>query len=278
MKTLFTSFTLVALTFFAAAQVEAQSGVPAPPTTGPRSIQMFQGGTQSVWACVYPPTTYSDGTPIKNGTPVKIKVYRSYDGGKTFSSRVTVLSGGSGFVGQGQAGSRKKPWIDAKLQVPVDNKAPYTVVLGMTVVVGKNESALTVSNLTFRYYPSLQVYGSPSDAPGNDSKKGTKPGKGHGPLHGTWTLNKDTAVFIRENGNKVTGTMTRDLQQASITGTRSGNRYNLTLTIGQDGKLYKVALNLTVASNGKSISGTASMEGESFPLTFKINGRNLTIS
>ena len=279
MKTLTTTFTAFALTIFAAVQVQAQTSTPSAPPTGPRSIQMFQGGSQNVWAAVYPPTTYADGSPIKSGTPVKIRVYRSYDGGKTFKTRVSVLSGGSGYVGQGKAGSKKKPWIDMKLKVPVDNKAPYTVVLGVTAVVGKYESAINVSNLTFRYYPSFQIFGSPSEVTGEDSDKPSKPNSGHGPLHGTWNLNGQGTLVINESGNKVSGVINASGQQlATLSGTRRGNRYSLSVLLTWEGKSYRASVNLNVAKNRKSVSGTATAEGESIPLSFKINGRTLVSS
>jgi hypothetical protein len=269
-----TLFAVAALTVSTTIELNAQSGTPAPPPTGPRSVQMFQGKTQNVWLAVYPPTTYSDGTPIKDGTPVKIKVHRSYDGGKTFKSRVTVVSGGSGFVGQGKAGSKKKPWIDMKVEVPVDNKAPYLVVLGISSVVGKKESAINTSNLTFRYYPSLQIFGSPAEAV-TDEK--STPATGQGPLHGNWDVNGQGTLVINEKGNKVTGTITASGQQlATLSGTRSGNRYSLSLSLTYEGKTYPATVVLNVANDGKSVTGTANADGESIPLSFKINGRKIT--
>ena len=111
---------------------------PSPPLTGPKSVQMFQGGTDHCWIAVYPPPSYIDGQRIPDRTRVRIKVYRSLDGGKTYQSKgVAILSGGHGYVGQGEENARIKRWIDLKLQTPVDNKKPYTVWLGASAVVNQ---------------------------------------------------------------------------------------------------------------------------------------------
>ena len=249
---------------------------PSPPSTGARSIQMFQGKSQNVWIAVYPPKTYANGAPIKPGTPVSIRVRRSFDNGKSFESRVTVVSGGRGFVGQGKAGSKKKPWIDLKLKVPVDNQKPYRVVLGVTAVVGKEESALNTSNLTFQYYPSLKIFPSPPEA---ENGKGIKTGHGSGPLHGTWNLDGQGTLTLQEKGRSVSGTITTQGQQiATLSGTRNGNQYNLAVTLTFEGKKYDAMVNLTVASNGKDLSGTARANGDSIPLKLKIKGRSLVAS
>ena len=94
---------------FAMATVTMAQKTPNPPGTGPFSVRTFAGGTKRVMLAVNPPTTYTDGSAIKQGTGVWIRIYRSMDGGKTFSTRVHMVSGGQGFVGQDKAGSRKKP-------------------------------------------------------------------------------------------------------------------------------------------------------------------------
>ncbi len=124
---------------------------PDPPGTGPFTVQMFVGGTQYTYLALNPPTSYATGSLIPNGTPVTIKLYRSFDLGATYSTAVTIAAGGQGVVGQGPAGSRRMPWIDLTALTPVDCKEPCIVFLAATAVVGGIESAMTTDNLTFRY-------------------------------------------------------------------------------------------------------------------------------
>ncbi len=60
------------------AEQSAAQKTPMPPRTGTFSVQMFQGNTQFCWIAIWPPSTYTDGTPIPPGTPVQIKAYPSY--------------------------------------------------------------------------------------------------------------------------------------------------------------------------------------------------------
>ncbi len=140
---------------------------PDPPRTETYSVQMFQGGTRNCWIAVYPPPSYDDRRPIPDGTKVRIKVYRSYDGGKTYGTRgVAILAGGRGEVGQGEKNARIKRWIDLKLRTAVDGKKPYAVWLAVSAVVNGVESRKTNRYLSFRYKtkdgrPSLIRYETP---------------------------------------------------------------------------------------------------------------------
>jgi hypothetical protein len=150
---------------------------PNPPGTGPFTVQMFLGGTQNTYLCLYPPTTYTDGTPIPNGTGVTIRIYRSATGAPgTFTTPVQILSGGSGSVGQGAAGTRQKPWIDLTVKTPVDCLEPRIVFLAAAAVVNGVEGPQTTNDLSFRYaiggtpgspancYPQLIRYPNPAAA------------------------------------------------------------------------------------------------------------------
>ena len=245
---------------------------PNPPGTGSNTIQMFQGGSQNVWIAVYPPTTFTDGTPIPDGTAVQLRVYRSTDGGQTYSSRVTIDSGGSGFVGQGAAGSRRKPWIDAKLIAPVDNRAPYMVYLAVAAVVGGEEGPMTNANLTFQYYPSLVRYATPpaSEQPDDDQPAGS------GPLNGTYSVDGGS-LTINQRGNRVTGTIVGGGQTvATLSGTYSGGVYRLNASVNYEGQRFSVPLTITM--NGAP-SGTASFtfEGETTTVNFRVSGRSIQV-
>jgi len=153
------------------------AGKPAPPRTSQYSVQMFQGNTQYCWIAVWPPSAYEDGSPIPDGTKVEIRAYRSYDAGKKYGRRgVSVVSGGKGFVGQGEKDARQKRWIDLKLKTPVDNKKPWAVWLAATAVVNGVASKATNRYLTFRYkasetVPRLIRYETPNiDGPGVDDE------------------------------------------------------------------------------------------------------------
>jgi len=135
--------------------VQAQSP-PRPPLTERYSVQMFQGATKDCWIAVWPPAANADGTGIPYGTKVQIKVYRSLDGGKTYTDRdVKIVGGpgtnGEGFVGQGERNPLEKEWIDCKLETPVNDQEPYAVWLAVTAVVNGKESAKNNAFLTFRY-------------------------------------------------------------------------------------------------------------------------------
>jgi hypothetical protein len=131
----------------------AQTGkVPNPPGTGPFSIQLFMGGTEYAMVSVFPPTSYTDGTLIPNGTPVQIKLYRSLTGQPgTFTIGVQIEGGGTGNVGQGAPGTTQKPYIDIKARTPVDCIEPRLVFLAATAVVNGVESPQTTNNLSYRY-------------------------------------------------------------------------------------------------------------------------------
>jgi len=154
--------------------------VPNAPGTGPFTVQMFVGGTQNTYLCVYPPTAYTDGTPIPAGTPVSIRIYRSMSGAPgTFTTAVTIASGGTGTVDQGAAGTQQKPWIDITVLTPVDCIEPRIVFLAASAVIGSTESPQTTDDLSFRYavggapgssancYPALIRYPNPAAALGS---------------------------------------------------------------------------------------------------------------
>ena len=159
------------------AEQSAAQKTPMPPRTGTFSVQMFQGNTQFCWIAIWPPSTYTDGTPIPPGTPVQIKAYPSYNRGKTYGTRgVSTVSGGRGFVDQGEKDARKKRWIDSKLKTPVTHTKPFAVWLAASAVVGGKESRMVNSNLTFRYVgkdgrPRLVRYPTPDiDGVGMDDE------------------------------------------------------------------------------------------------------------
>ena len=244
---------------------------PNPPGTGANSIQMFQGGTQNVWIAVYPPTTYVDGTPIPSGTPVKLKVYRSMDGGTTYGSVVSIESGGSGRVGQGAAGSRTKPWIDAKLSVPVDQEAPYMVYLAVSAIVGGDEGPATNSNLTFRYYPSLVRFA----AVPNDEADDDRPVQ-QGPLNGTCSLDGGS-ITIKQNGKRVTGSVSVGGQVlATLSGTFANGVYSLNAQVSCESTQFSVPV--TISMNGKT-TGTVTVvyEGTSTTRSFVVSGRSIQL-
>lgn len=169
------SVMLAGLMCLSASLREAQAQVPRPPLTERYSVQMFLGGTQNCWIAVWPPSDYADGTPIPFGTEVQIKVYRSYDAGKTYAERdVEIVGGpaadGKGKVGQGERDPREKEWIDCKLKTPVDYNDPFAVWLAVTAIVNGKESEKNNLNLNFRYresstgQPALIRYATPEEA------------------------------------------------------------------------------------------------------------------
>lgn len=248
---------------------------PSPPETGPFSVQMFIGGTTSVYLAVNPPTTFTDGSPIPDGTPVQINVYRSLDNGATYASPVQLLAGGQGRVGQGAFGSQEKPWIDITASTPVDNQPPYVVYLAASCVVNGVESAANVANLTFIYYPDLTRLALPSDAPGSQWTGGGGTGNG-GPLTGTWTLNGQATMTISQEGNAVSGSISGGGQRlGTISGTFDNGQYNLRIIFQAEGETLDVGVVARVSDDRKSVSGTVSMKGESWPFSLNIDGSNL---
>ena len=181
---------------------------PSPPRTGQFSVQMFQGNTQNCWIAVYPPTTYDDDTPISKGKEIEVRVYRSHDRGRSYGRRgAKIVAGGKGFVGQGERGARSKPWIDCKLETPVDHKRPHVVYLAASVIVDGVESRAVNRYLTFRYAdndgnPQLVRYET-TDISGNavdDQSSRPLPQE----LPGLWTDGEFTInkVFVSEKAKR----------------------------------------------------------------------------
>ncbi len=249
---------------------------PNPPETGPFSVQMFIGGTTSVYLAVNPPTTFADGTPIPEGTPVQINIYRSLDNAVTYTTPVQLLAGGQGRVGQGAFGSQEKPWIDITASTPVDGQPPYVVYLAASCVVNGVESAANVANLTFIYYPDLTRLALPSDAPGNQWP-GNSGGNGNGgPLTGTWTLNGQATMTISQEGNVVSGSISGGGQRlGTISGTFENGQYNLRVRLQAEGQTMDVGVVARVSDDRKLVTGTVSMDGESWPMSLNIDGSNL---
>jgi hypothetical protein len=171
--------------------VGAEANRPRPPLTGRNSIQLFMGKTQNCMIAIWPPASYADGKSIPYGTKVQLRVYRSYDGGKTYGrTGVQIVGGGQGFAGQGTKDPRKKRWIDAKLKTPVDNKKPYAVWLAVSAVVGGQESALVNRYMTFTYaskggMPRLVVHETPDIGDGGVDDRTARPLPQE--LPGKWT-------------------------------------------------------------------------------------------
>lgn len=248
---------------------------PSPPETGPFSVQMFIGGTTSVYLALNPPTTFTDGTPIPAGTPVTINIYRSLDRGATYTTPVQQTSGADGHVGQGGFGSREKPWIDITAQTPVDNEAPYVVYLAATCVVNGVESPQTVANLTFIYYPELVRLSLPSDAPGNQWNGGAGAGSG-GPLAGTWTINGQGTMTINHEGSKVSGTISAEGQQlGTISGTFESGEYRLRILFRAGDETMDARVVARVAADRRSLTADITADGQSWQAKLVIEGRNL---
>lgn len=268
--------TLLAGLLSVASQAAAQT--PNMPETGPFSVQMFIGGTTQVYLCVNPPTTYTDGTPIPFGTPVTIRLYRSMDNGASYSTPVSIMSGGTGWVGQGAAGTQEKPWIDITAEVPVDNQPPYTVYLAASAVVGTGESLANVANLSFAYYPGLTRYALPSDVPGNQFAGGSNSNNQNpsaGPLTGTWNLNDSGTLTLSQSGNQVSGTISaQGISVGSVSGTYENGQYNLRIRLQAEGQVFDCGLFATV-SEGRVVSGTIRYEGENYPFRLVIDGNRL---
>ena len=125
---------------------------PAPPGTGPFSIQMFIGGTQYTYMTVFPPALYTDGTPIPPETPVQVRVYRWNIAERVWSPVRLEAGTGTGPWGSGGAGIVGQAFINFIAITPVDCLPPRVIVLGVTAVVGGVESpVMNTANLTFRY-------------------------------------------------------------------------------------------------------------------------------
>jgi hypothetical protein len=161
---------------------------PNPPVTGRYSVKAFVGDTKLCFLTVYAPQTYVDGTPIPAGVDMKVAVYRSYDGGKTYGEKgVKVVK--QEFVsfrnpetGQNRFDPAHADWINVVcetpvaaprtdtvtlLGVPADGRAvpDTTVFLSATVIVDGVQSDATNRYLTFRYavsgIPGLVRYETP---------------------------------------------------------------------------------------------------------------------
>lgn len=187
---------------------------PNPPGTGPFSVQMFLGGTQYTYLCLNPPSTYVDGTAIRQGTNVTIKIYRSMDQGASYTVPVSIASGGQGTVGQGAAGTQQRPWIDLTVITPVDCIEPRVVFLAATAVVDGLESAQTSNNLTFRYaiegapgktdncFPILIRYATPLGAGiGQGARIPTAPPRKPGGGGGGGNITASIALVIDMSGS-----------------------------------------------------------------------------
>ena len=165
---------------------------PSPPMTGKYSVQWFVGGTKQCMVAVYAPLNYENGKPVAKGADVKIKIYRSYDGGKTYGTKGVKLVKQSyvHFTNQETGQNRFDParinWINCSLEVPVDpprqNKSiellgqradnqpsevrDTTVYLAASAVVNGVESKMTNRFLTFSYaeggWPMLTRYEFPN--------------------------------------------------------------------------------------------------------------------
>lgn len=259
---------LVASAALIATLTAAVHAQPTPPVTGPRSVQMFQGGTQNAWIAVNPPTTFVSGAAIPTNTPVQIRVYRSFDGGLTYPTRVQVVSGGKGRVGQGAFGSKTKPWIDAKLKVGVDNRAPHLVYLAVTAVVGGVESAPVNTNLTFRYWPAFQSYATPAAAA---AANGAATPAG---LAGTWTVNTGGTLTVRHKGKRFTATMSGPYDGSTITVTMTGSVQNTS-----NGVVYRFKQETSMSSMpNRVLKGDGQMTVRNGRvkgfMTMKFNGRS----
>ena len=262
-----TTLILVALTL---GVLGAQT--PNPPTTGANSVQLLAGGTDLAWITVFPPTTYADGTAIPEGRGVTINIYRSSSGGESYTSRVQKVAGGSGFVGQGAAGSRTKPWIDIKISVGVDNKEPYLVYLAASAVVDGEESLATTAFLTFRYYPSLLAFATPGDATGGDTPDGP-PTRG---LAGTWSLPDGVTMVIKQNGNRFTGTIKTRVALTNLAGTVRGRTYAYTMTTVVQGETLRMTGTMTLSEDGRSVVMTTTYLGQTESDTYRVEGRTMS--
>jgi hypothetical protein len=278
-KTFVTSFALLVVALI---QINANAQVaksPTAPSTGSNSVQMFAGGSQNVWLAVYPPTVYTDGSAIAKGKRVSLKFYQSVNGGKTYTSPVTIESMGTGTIGQGKAGSRQKPWIDAKLKVHVDNKKPHLIYLAVSAVVDGVEGPATNANLTFRYYPGLTRYASVAEA--NDANGVASSRKTHkasrGPLQGTYydPESPGSKFNFHQKGSSVSGNFyINGLGNIRFTGTYRKNRYSLNAKTTYQGKTKNLPLTIVMSDSRNGTLSTNAL-GKSESIRFRIVGRKI---
>jgi hypothetical protein len=171
--------------------VGQQAAKPNPLITGKYSVQYFIGGTQTCMVSVYPPLAYVDGKPLKAGSKLEVKFYRSYDGGRTYGTKgVEVvkqeyIEARNPDTGQNRFDPARIDWINCELKTPVDPPDPLntiellgqradgskaagkdtTVYLAASIVVGGVESEKNNRFLTFSYatggVPGLTRYEHP---------------------------------------------------------------------------------------------------------------------
>lgn len=150
--------------------------IPNEPLTGKYSVQWFIGNTNQCMVSIYSPLNYQDGTRIAAGADVKMKFYRSYDGGKTYgekgveSKKQTYINFKDPTTGQPRFDPARIAWINCALEIPVDAPKPMaiellgerpdgtkadgkesTVYLAVAAVVDGAESKKTTKFLTFSY-------------------------------------------------------------------------------------------------------------------------------
>lgn len=255
---------VVCIALLAAVSITA-CAQPSPPITGEKTVQMFVGGTQNVMVSVYPPSTMASGAPIKKGTPVALRFYRSNDGGLTYPTRVQIVSGGGGRVGQGVRGSKTPSWITARLKVPVDNKPPHLVHLAVTAVVDGVESAKVNSNLSFRYFPALRRYGSPAAA---NAGNGAPTPRG---LQGKWKIDSGGTMTVHHQGKRFTATMTGPYEGKTLTITMTGTVQN---TI--NGVVYEFTKETRLGSQAIKGDGRMTVKGNDVTghMTMRVNGKS----
>jgi hypothetical protein len=142
--------------------------------------------TKLCFLTVYPPQTFVDNTPIPAGATMELKVYRSYDGGRTYGTqgvrivRQQLVSFHDPDTGQARFDPGRTDWVECVVEtpvagpnavnllgVPVGNESPQetTVHLAASIVVNGLESDATNRYLTFRYavsgIPGLVRYETP---------------------------------------------------------------------------------------------------------------------
>lgn len=158
-----------------AADAWGAAAKPNPPITSRYSVKGFVGGTKTLVLALYPPLTFTDGTPIPAGTNVKVHVYRSYDRGKTYGVkgvkliRQRYIDFRNPETGQNRFDPARISWIDCTVETPVDppksdsisllgipadgkaGKQDTIVYLAASVEINGVQSARTNRYLTFRY-------------------------------------------------------------------------------------------------------------------------------
>lgn len=208
-----------------------------------------------------------------------MRVYRSYDGGLTFPTRLELTYGGKGRVGQGAAGSRTPSWISARVRVNVDNQAPYLIHLAITAVVDGVESAPVATNLSFSYFPAFRRYASPAAARTANGLAAPQS------LAGTWTITGGAGLSITHAGKKFTGNLTVPNGGRAVTTSMDGTVQNTA-----NGVIYRFSATMNLQSGplpgtgqmivrDGTVSGSIRMvsDGRSYdvPLKFRIEGSTL---